>query len=269
MAIFSRKVCLRVLPYFLMKQNSKKMQASQHLYLPFSMALLKEIPLGIKHLFFPHLCAGCGTDILPDDSLLCGQCLMALPPTLYAQYSGNPIEKIFWGRMPVAAAHSEFYFAKETMIQHLMHQLKYKGNKQIGVYLGNLMGRTLLNSSNFKSIDALVPLPLYPDKERKRGYNQAAIICSGMSETMNVPVYSNVLIRRRFTETQTKKHRTERWENVDGSFDVQNESKIKGKHLLLVDDVITTGATLEASGSRLLQIEGVKLSIATLATATK
>jgi len=233
------------------------------------MFFVKEIAGSVKHIFYPHLCAGCGTDILPNDNLLCAKCLMALPPTLYAQYAGNPIEKIFWGRLPIAAAHSEFYFAKESMIQHLVHQFKYKGNKEIGIYLGNIMGRTLLQSGRFADVQGLVPLPLYPDKERKRGYNQAAIICSGMSDAMNVPVYNNILIRRRFTETQTKKHRTERWENVEGSFDVVNEEKVKAKHLLLVDDVITTGATLEASGSRLLQVEGVKLSIATLTTAIR
>ncbi len=222
-----------------------------------------------KHIFYPHLCCGCGTDILADDNMLCAKCFVNLPSTQYAQYANNPIEKIFTGRMKIEAAHAEFYFAKESLIQHLVHQLKYKSNKEIGVYLGEMMGSSIQKSSRFNDIDALIPLPLYPDKERKRGYNQAAVICEGMSQVMNIPVYKDVLIRRRFTETQTKKHRTERWENVEGSFAIKNEEKVKEKHLLLVDDVITTGATLEASGSRLLKIEGVKLSIATLTTATK
>ena len=233
------------------------------------MSALTNILSDFKHLFYPHICTGCGTDILADDNLLCAKCFVNLPATLYAEHPNNPIEKIFFGRMPVAAAHAEFYFAKESLIQHLIHQLKYKGNKEIGVYLGEMMGRTLQKSGRFNNIDGLIPLPLYPDKERKRGYNQAAVICNGMSAVMNVPVYNNVLIRRQFTETQTKKHRIERWENVAESFAVKNEELIKGKHLLLVDDVITTGATLEASGSRLLKIEGVKLSIATLTTAGK
>jgi ComF family protein len=223
----------------------------------------------LKHLFYPHICTGCGTDILADDNLLCAKCFVNLPATLYAKYPNNPIEKIFFGRMPVAAAYAEFYFAKESLIQHLIHQLKYKGNKEIGVYLGEMMGRTLQKSSRFNGIDGLIPLPLYPDKERKRGYNQAAVICNGMSAVMNIPVYNNVLIRRMFTETQTKKHRTERWENVAESFAIKNEELVKGKHLLLVDDVVTTGATLEASGSHLLKIEGVKLSIAALTIATR
>ncbi|MBL0356167.1 MAG: ComF family protein [Chitinophagaceae bacterium] len=222
-----------------------------------------------KHLFYPHICSGCGSDILADDNLLCAKCFVNLPFTFYAQYADNPIEKIFWGRIPIAAAHAEFYFAKESLIQQLIHQLKYKSNREIGMYLGEMLGRTLISSKRFNQIDGLIPLPLFPDKERKRGYNQAAIICNGMSDVMKVPVLNNVLVRQRFTETQTKKHRTERWENVEGSFAVKNEALVKGKHLLLVDDVITTGATLEASGHCLLKTEGIKLSIATLTAAVK
>ncbi|MES2850189.1 MAG: phosphoribosyltransferase family protein [Bacteroidota bacterium] len=233
------------------------------------MSTLKNILNDFKHLFYPHICTGCGTDILADDNMLCAKCYTNLPATLYAELPNNPIEKIFFGRIPLVAAHAEFYFAKESLIQHLVHQLKYKGNKEIGVYLGEMMGRTLKKSNRFNNIDGLIALPLFPDKERKRGYNQAAVICEGMSQAMKVPVYNNVLIRRKFTETQTKKHRAERWENVAESFAVKNEEQVKGKHLLLVDDVITTGATLEASGSRLLKIDGVKLSVATLTTATK
>jgi ComF family protein len=233
------------------------------------MLTLTSLLSDFKQLFYPHICSGCGTDILSAGNMLCAKCFVTLPSTLYAQYANNPIEKIFSGRLKIEAAHAEFYFAKESLIQHLVHQLKYKSNKEIGIYLGEMMGRSMQNSKRFHSVDALIPLPMYPDKERKRGYNQAAVICEGMSQVMNVPVYNNVLVRGRFTETQTKKHRTERWENVEGSFAIKNEERIRGKHLLLVDDVITTGATLEASGSRLLKIEGVKLSIATLTTATK
>ena len=192
-----------------------------------------------------------------------------LPETNFAQHANNPIEKIFWGRISVAAAHSEFHFSKESLIQELIHQLKYKGNTAIGIYLGELMGKTLLTSNRFDKIDALIPLPLSPHKEHKRGYNQAAIICDGMSAVMNVPVIKNVVLRQRYTDTQTKKHRIERWKNVAGSFIIKDDSKLKGKNLLLVDDVITTGATLEACGTVIATIDGVKLSIATLAHAIK
>ena len=233
------------------------------------MQFFKNILSDVSHIFYPHLCNGCGTDILGEDSLLCARCIINLPQTNFAQHAGNPIEKIFWGRIPLAAACSEFYFAKESLIQHLVHQLKYKSNQAIGIYLGELMGKSMKESNRFNHIDGLIPLPLYPDKEKKRGYNQAAVICNGMSAIMSVPVLNDVLKRQRYTETQTKKHRTERWENVADSFVLNNKHQLKGKKLLLVDDVVTTGATLEASGNTLLQIEGVQLSIATLTFASK
>lgn len=233
------------------------------------MSTLNNIFSDLKHLFYPHICNGCGSDIIPEQNLLCARCMLQLPATFFANHPNNPIEKIFTGRLPVAAAHAEFYFSKASLVQHLIHQLKYKSNKAIGIYLGEMMGKTIRQSGRFSHVDALIPLPLFPGKEKKRGYNQAAVICEGMSASMQLPVMENVLVRRHFTDTQTKKHRTERWQNVAESFTVQQPEKIKGKHLLLVDDVITTGATLEASGRHLLTANGVTLSIATITAATK
>jgi ComF family protein len=233
------------------------------------MQSFKNILSSSLHLFYPHVCTGCGSDLLQEDYQLCLQCIINLPHTNFAQHNNNPIEKIFWGRIPIIAAHSEFYFAKESLLQHLIHQLKYKNNTAIGFYMGELMGKNLLDSNRFNNIDYLIPLPLYPDKERKRGYNQATVICNGISKTMGIPVITGNVIRQRFTETQTRKHRTERWENVEGSFVIKNPAALKGKNVLLVDDVITTGATLEACGSVLLQTEQLKLYIATLAHAAK
>jgi ComF family protein len=233
------------------------------------MAQLKNIFMSAVDLFYPHICTGCGSDLLKEDNLLCLRCINDLPHTNFAAFPGNPVEKYFWGRLPLTAAHSEFYFSKESLIQHLIHQLKYKGDIEIGSYLGEIMGKTLLHSSRFHTVDGLIPLPLNAGKEHKRGYNQAAIICNGMSSVMNVPVLNGCVMRQRFTETQTRKHRTERWENVQGSFVLKNKGSLKNKHLLLVDDVITTGATLEACGHIILQEENIKLSIATLAYAAK
>ncbi len=233
------------------------------------MQSLKTIFADTLHLFYPHVCTGCGSDLVQTDHLLCLRCISNLPHTNYAQHAGNPIEKIFWGRVPLVAAHSEFYFSKESLIQHIIHQLKYKGNQDIGIYLGEILGRTLLNSNRFLGIDYLIPLPLYADKERKRGYNQAAVICTGMSGVMNVPVLTGNVTRQRYTETQTKKHRTERWENVADSFIVNDKEGLSRKNVLLIDDVITTGATLEACGQSILQSADVKLSVAALAMATK
>ena len=232
-------------------------------------AQLKNIVNSTLHLFYPHVCTGCGSDLLQENNLLCLRCINDLPHTNFAALANNQIEKDFWGRINLTAAHSQFYFSKEFLIQHLIHQLKYKGDTKIGFYLGEIMGKTLHNSNRFSSIDALVPLPLYAAKEHKRGYNQATVICNGMSSVMNIQVLNNAVIRQHATETQTRKHRTERWENVKSSFKVAKPGELSGKHLLLVDDVVTTGATLEACGNAILQAENVKLSIATLAFAAK
>lgn len=232
-------------------------------------AQLKNIVNSTLHLFYPHLCTGCGSDLLEETDLLCLSCIHDLPHTHFADFANNPVEKYFWGRLPLLAAYSQFYFSKEFLMQHLVHQLKYRGDTKIGFYLGQVMGKTLLNSHRFDALDALIPLPLYAAKERKRGYNQAAVICNGMSAVMNIPVLNGVVIRQLATDTQTRKHRTERWENVKGSFTVIKENELSGKHVLLVDDVVTTGATLEACGHAILEVENTRLSIATLAYAAK
>ena len=230
---------------------------------------LKNIFSSTIHLFYPHTCTGCGSDLVAEDNLLCLKCIHNLPHTNFAALANNQIEKDFWGRINLEAAYSQFYFSKEFLIQHLIHQLKYKGDTKIGFYLGEIMGKTLLKSNRFSTIDALVPLPLYADKEHKRGYNQATVICNGMSAVMNIPVLNEAVVRKQATETQTRKHRTERWENVKDSFKVAKPGELSGKNLLLVDDVVTTGATLEACGHVILQQGDVKLSIATLAYAAK
>ncbi len=233
------------------------------------MSLLKNIFADTLHLFYPHICTGCGSDLLEKDQLLCIKCISELPHTGFAPFNNNPVEKYFRGRISLVAAHSEFYFSKGALIQQLIHQLKYKSNTSIGAYLGELMGHSLLKSDRFNTVDTLIPLPLFADKEKHRGYNQAAVICQGLSTVMNIPVLIGNVTRERFTETQTRKHRTERWENVHESFAVKNNQALNNKHLLLVDDVVTTGATLEACGTVILQATNARLSIATLAHASK
>lgn len=227
-------------------------------------SLLKDIKQSIFHLAFPQVCEGCGSDVLEKDHLLCVHCLSSLPKTDYHLYRDNPVEKVFRGRLQVESATAQYYFTKQSLVQHLMHQLKYKGNKALGIYLGKLIGYSLASSDRFKNIDALVPLPLFPSKERKRGYNQATVLCQGIAEVLHKPVLKDVIRRTMFTETQTKKSRVERWQNIDGKFELVKPGAINGKHILLVDDVITTGATLEACGKELMAGENVQLSIATL-----
>lgn len=219
----------------------------------------------LLHLFFPHVCTGCGTDVLDQQQMLCLRCLNELPSTNFFNQPGNPVEQVFYGRIDITNAGAAYYFTKESLMQNIIVQLKYRGNKEIGIFLGKFMGNLLLNSANFSGIDVLVPLPLNPIREKKRGYNQATALCNGIASVLNKPVVDNNVHRTVYTETQTHKDRISRWENMDGIFAIRNPSSLEHKHILLVDDVVTTGATLEACGAEILKINGTTLSIATLA----
>jgi ComF family protein len=228
----------------------------------------KELKNSILHILFPHVCDGCGSDIIDEESSLCMKCIAGLPETNFHLHANNPIEKIFWGRLPIVTATAQYYFIKESLMQHLMHLLKYKGNKELGRQLGRLMGLDLQKARRFNKVEYLVPLPLFASKEKRRGYNQATILCEGIAEVMNAEIAADVIVRTQYTETQTKKGRIERWQNMEGKFELINPESIRNKNILLVDDVITTGATLEACGHELLQASP-KLSIATLCFASR
>lgn len=212
------------------------------------------------HLFYPHNCEGCGSDILGDDHLLCARCMHRLPETRFFLSPANPVEKLFYGRLEIQHAAANYFFTKDSLLQHLLVQLKYKGNKEAGYFLGRMMGYSLQKTERFSGIDLLVPLPLHPKKAFLRGYNQAALICSGISEVWQKPILPNGAARIKFTETQTRQNRLSR-AGVQGAFVIPQPSLLQHKHILLVDDVITTGATLEACGTAILGVEGTRLSI--------
>jgi ComF family protein len=219
------------------------------------------------HLFYPHICRGCAVELNSLKETLCISCSGNLPYTGFAKTENNPVEKTFWGRIEVEAAMSLLYFTPSSITQKLMHQLKYKGCQQLGVYLGQLIGYELISSNRFSSIDAILPLPLFAAKEKLRGYNQATVIAEGISYVTKIPVFTDWIARTHFTETQTKKSREERWQNVEGLFKVIKPDALKNKSILLVDDVLTTGATLEACGNAIKKIPETTVFIATLAYA--
>ena len=232
------------------------------------MVSYKELKSSILHILFPHVCDGCGSDIIDEDSSLCIKCIAELPETNFHLHANNPVEKIFWGRLPLVSATAQYYFIKESMMQRLMHELKYKGNRELGKQLGRLMGYDLQKTNRFRKVDYLVPLPLFASKEKRRGYNQATVLCEGIAEVVNTEIAKDVIVRTQYTETQTKKGRIERWQNIEGKFELIKPEKIRNKNILLVDDVITTGATLEACGQEIL-LASPKLSIATLCYASR
>jgi ComF family protein len=219
----------------------------------------------LLHLFFPHTCCGCGTELLEENVLFCIYCEASMPFTRFEFFPCNPIEKIFWGRVDIQAAAAHMYFTRGSSIQKSLHLLKYKGRKQVGYYFGARMGMAIKNCDRFAGCELIIPLPLYAAREKKRGYNQANVIAEGISTQLNIPVISDVIFRTRKTETQTKKSRIQRWKNMEDSFEIRNPDKIRGRHILLIDDVITTGASLEACARVLANIPGVNLSIYCLA----
>ena len=196
------------------------------------------------------------------------RCMESMPETGFEHHADNPVEKKFWGRIKLEHATAQYYFTRESLMQRLMHQFKYKGNRDLGFQLGVLMGAAIKKSGRF-NVDSLVPLPLFRMKEKKRGYNQAAVLCDGLAESLEVPVLKDVVIRSHHTDTQTKKGRIERWQNMESKFMLMQPEAVSHKNVLLVDDVITTGATLEACGAELLKAKNVNLSIAALCYASR
>ncbi len=216
-------------------------------------------------LYFPKNCPACGRPLRLFGANICGRCSQNLPETHFFEAPGNPIEKIFYGRLPVHAGAAAWYFHKNSALQALLFQLKYKSNEDVGLFIGKQMGALLAASERFATIDALVPVPLHPQALSKRGFNQAALICEGIGQVWHKPVLRSAITRTKHTNTQTKQSRAVRWENMENAFSIKEHTSITGKHLLLIDDVITTGATIEACGKTLLSVKDVKVSVAAAA----
>lgn len=219
-------------------------------------------------LVYPKLCVVCNGHLLKTEQGFCFTCEQELPRT-YDELNpaSNPAGRVFWGRFPVEAAAACFVFSGEGKVQELVHNLKYNGRKDAGIAAGFYFGNILKTISPFLTADLLIPVPLHEDKLHKRGYNQATCFAQGLSEALNVPYNESILLRLKATSSQTRKSREERWENVGEVFAVSAKNKLEGKHIIIVDDVVTTGATIEACALPLLDIPGVKISVVSLAAA--
>jgi ComF family protein len=221
----------------------------------------------VAELFFPKLCIACGNRLITQEKHLCFNCWHDLPITNFHLNDENKVAQLFWGRVRVEHATSFFSYKKGSRYQDLIHFVKYKGLKELGFETGRRFGFVLLDSIHFRDVDIIVPVPLHPKKLKIRGFNQSDWIAAGMAESMQKTISNDNLYRQVDTSTQTQKNRFERWQNVDGIFGVRDPEEFQGKHILMVDDVVTTGSTLEACAFQLLKIENTRVSIATLAFA--
>jgi ComF family protein len=221
------------------------------------MSIIQDLTHGLSHMFYPRLCEGCSKPLLAEEEVLCLNCsIYNLPRTAYHHIPENETFMRFAGRVNIEQATS------------LLHSLKYDGKKEIGTYLGRQLAYDLQQTGWSNGIDAIIPVPLHPKKEAERGFNQSLIIAEGMQDVLAIPVYDKMVRRTRFTETQTQKNREQRMENMLGAFEVITPAEAKNKHILIIDDVLTTGATLEACAHAFSGIDGIHISIATVGIAS-
>lgn len=218
-------------------------------------------------LIFPKYCIGCDTVLHSGEEILCLSCHYRLPFTGLEHIKDNETDMRMYGKLSHLHAAPLLYFVEEGLTQSLMHHLKYGKRPEVGIFLGRLIAERYRDTDWFRSVDIIVPVPLHRKKQYRRGYNQATCIAQGIAEAGNMPLVEKALIRTVNTASQTNKSRLERLENVAEAFALNEPDLLKDKHILLVDDVLTTGATLAACGNVLLQVPGVRLSIASAALA--
>lgn len=221
----------------------------------------------VLDLLYPRICNGCGNTLVTGEDFICSVCMYELPKTLYWKDSENKVAKIFWGRVYIENAVSFLIFQKGGRVQKIMHHLKYDGKKELGQFVGQLFGNELI-STPFENVDILVPVPIHHSRLKKRGYNQSEWIAKGIGEKLNKPLETSSLVRNVKKGSQVNKGRFDRWENVQKVFSVIKPEKLENKHVLLVDDVLTTGATIESCAQQILTVPNTKVSVATLAVAS-
>lgn len=219
----------------------------------------------IFYLFYPNICASCDNQLNDYENVLCLSCRYDLPLTNFINFTPNDIEQAFLGRVSIEFATSLLFYDREGIVQNLIHKLKYKGHQEIGVFLGNWLGNELLECERLPKLDYIVPVPLHKNRLKKRGFNQVTKFGEQLSKILAVPMSDGVLLRKLDSGTQTLKQRIDRFKDLKEKFYITNTELFKGKHILLIDDVITTGATVEACIIKLQEIKDIKISIATMA----
>ena len=220
----------------------------------------------ILNFIFPRNCITCSHLLTDNEHIICSECYYAIPRTNFHKDPENPVLQLFWGRISICNATSFFYFNKGSRFQKLIHSLKYEGRSNIGIEAGKMFGAEIRDSV-FNTVDIAAPVPLHRKKLRKRGYNQSEMIATGICKSLGIPLVADLLERTEFTDTQTRRSRYDRFTNVTGSFRLNESYDFRDKHVLLVDDVVTTGSTLEACAEVLLEGGYTKVSVATLAVA--
>ncbi len=221
----------------------------------------------LAYLFYPIYCAACDGPLHKNERLLCTSCRHELPLGNFHNVNAKKIEKVFYGRVKIENATSLFVFQKDGLVQNLIHNLKFRGREEIGRELGKWLGEEISQNSDYQYIDVVVPVPLHKKRLRERGYNQVEKFGIEIAELLNAKYIDSVLKKNSHNKKQSKRERNNRWINTSETFGIQNESLLENKHVLLVDDIITTGATIEACVNALKAIPGIKISIAAMAIA--
>lgn len=218
------------------------------------------------HLLFPEKCIHCHTELILKESVVCLNCLSTISYTFFENYTEQTkMDKLFWGKILLHKTFSLYYFEENTVVQSILHTLKYENNPQIGIEFGRKIGERIMNLEGFQDIDALIPVPIHPKKKFSRGYNQAEMIAKGISEITTIPIQSTEVKKLKHTQSQTKKSMWERWTTSENTFSsLLTDNSLK--HIALIDDVLTTGATLERLAKTILDKNpNVKISLITLA----
>lgn len=229
------------------------------------MNVILELLIRLVNLIAPKRCAVCGDRLAIGEEVICTVCDIHLPRTHFsANPSDNEMARMFWGQIPIKSATALFYYAAKSEVSHILLSIKYQDHPEIGEFMGRMMAEEIKSDGFFDTIDAIIPIPLAKNRRRERGYNQSEEIARGVSDITGIPVIKNAVRRKSFKKSQTRMDRWQRMENVNEAFELRNGDAIRGKHILLIDDVVTTGATIIACARELMRVEDVSFSVLTL-----